>query len=451
MAVSNVIHLSDVRSGFRIDSEFYRREYIQKDLLLSMLQTLPLGRIAKVTDGEHGSVSFVSRGIKYLTAEHIKQGFVDHDGARFVSNEVDQRNARASVVEGDVLISIKGTLGEVGLAERNLLPANMNRDVAIIKLHPNSIIGAYLTPFLRSKYGAFQLSREGSGAVQQMITLERLKCVRIPLLDEDLQEEVAALHDEGLSKRQQSVVLYTQAQQLLESELGLDKLGFQRPVGYTALFSELEHSRRSDAQHYQPQFGQLFDHLTAFPLRRIRDIRTYNRRGLQPVYVESGTVDVVNSQHLGPKHVDYDTLQKTSETAFATSAEGHIRANDLLIYTTGAYIGRTNAYLRDTPALASNHVNIVRLIPGIDAAYMAVVLQSLIGKSQTQKHARGSAQAELYPGDIDRFVVPLLDPTKQAPIGDLARESLARKQESKRLLEQAKSRVEQLIEEAVRS
>ena len=57
----------------------------------------------------------------------------------------------------------------------------------------------------------------------------------------------------------------------------------------------------------------------------------------------------------------------TSTAAFAAAPEAHIQQNDLLIYTTGAYIGRTNVYLRDAPAMASNHVNMLRLRPGIDA------------------------------------------------------------------------------------
>ena len=160
-------------------------------------------------------------------------------------------------------------------------------------------------------------------------------------------------------------------------------------------------------------------------------------------------MDVVNSQHLGPKHIDYEGLQKTNAASFTAAAKGHIQRNDLLIYTTGAYIGRTNVYLSDSPALASNHVNILRLRSGIDAAYMALIFQSIVGQFQTQKHSRGSAQAELYPTDIDRFVVPLLDGDKQQAIGDLLRNSLVKQQESRRLLEQAKDRVEQLIEEAV--
>ena len=87
-------------------------------------------------------------------------------------------------------------------------------------------------------------------------------------------------------------------------------------------------------------------------------------------------------------------------------------------------------------------------MPGIDAAYMALVLQSVIGQLQTQRHCRGSTQAELYPADIDRFVVPLLADIKQREIGDLVRESLARLQESRKFLEEAVNCVERLIWEA---
>ena len=101
--------------------------------------------------------------------------------------------------------------------------------------------------------------------------------------------------------------------------------------------------------------------------------------------------------------------------------------------------------------MASNHVNILRLKPGIDAAYMALVFQSVVGQFQTLKYARGSAQAELYPSDIDRFLVPILGSQTQQEIGNLVRQSVAKQQESKWLLEEAKARVEQLVQEAAQS
>src|SRR5690606_25501192 len=118
----------------------------------------------------------------------------------------------------------------------------------------------------------------------------------------------------------------------LEAALELDRLTFQKPVGYAANFSDLETSLRSDAQHYQPRFKKLIEHISGFRSAQVRDIRSLNRRGLQPIYSRDGHVAVVNSQHLGPKHIDYDGLEKTSAKEFAAAPEAHIHRDDLLIY-----------------------------------------------------------------------------------------------------------------------
>ena len=284
---------------------------------------------------------------------------------------------------------------------------------------------------------------------QANVSGSEVRKILIPVLDLSVQQEIADLVNAAFMRQREWLACYAHAENILDTVLQLGKLNLQKPVGYIAQFSDLETAHRSDAQHYQPRFKQLLDHIRKFPLSRVRDIRNYNRRGFQPIYMPIGEVDVVNSQHLGPRHINYEGLEKTSTAAFKASSEAHIQQNDLLIYTTGAYIGRTNVYLSEAPAMASNHVNILRLRSGIDAAYMSLVFQSIVGQYQTQKHARGSAQAELYPSDIDRFVVPLLDLDKQIVIGNLVRESLVKQQESRKLLGQAKARVEQLIEEAV--
>ena len=324
----------------------------------------------------------------------------------------------------------------------------------LIRLVPDKsiILPEYLAAYLNTQFGIDQIKRRAMRSINQAnVSGSEVRKILIPLLAPETQEPIAELVNASYQVGKESESAYTQAQQLLESELGLDKLRFDKPVGYTARFSELELSHRTDAQHYQPRFTRLLEHLAKFPTKRIREIRRYNRRGIQPVYVDGGTHAVVNSQHLGPKHINYDGLQKTTEQIFNASPEAHIQPDELLIYTTGAYIGRTNVYLDEAPAFASNHVNILRLSPDIDHAYMAMVFQSIIGQFQTQKHARGSAQAEPYPADIDKFMVPLLPPDKQQEIGNLVRESLTKQRESAQLLDQAKSRVEQLIEEAVRA
>jgi len=450
MAVWTSIQLSAIRSGFRIDSEFYKQEYIQKDHDLLKLKCSSLGHLAKVTDGEHGSVKFVSSGIKYLTAENIKQGYVDFENVRFVGLEVDQRNARASVNVGDVLISIKGTLGEVGVAETQLLPANMNRDVAIIKPFLFAPSGHYISAFLRSSYGAYQLAREGSGGVQQMITLERLRGIKVPLISNFGVNLVTCEYKQAQIKRQESIDLYTQAQKLLESEMGLDQLSFDKPVGYTAHFSEMELSRRFDSEHYYPAFDKLKENLPEHvQLVPLSSVLTFCQRGKQPIYLSSG-LPVLNSKHILENKI---TLEGNRLAKPNPAPSLQIQYGDVLINGTGrGTIGRAAPYLvSEHQAVPDNHVTILRSST-LDPAYLSFYLNSLAGKLQVEKYQRGSSgQLELYPFDIRKFQVWEAPQYIQQEIRRLYDQASESARQSRKLLDQARARVEQLIEEAVQA
>jgi restriction endonuclease S subunit len=460
MAVTHIITTSCFEFGNRIDAELYQPSLKSSYLKIcaSGFEIKLLRRLCTIRSGTtppNRDDGLKSGPILFKTTD-VRNRIIPPNGCYYrISNDIHQKMFKTKLQQHDVLLNIVGaTLDVIGrTAFINNLPeeANITQAMVFLRCNTPEILPGYLFAYLNTIFAQDQVKRFARPTGQYNLNLHEVGQIRIVLLPKSNQVEINDLIISAARLQEISEESYLKAQKLLETELGLDKLTFQKPVGFTARFSELEQSRRSDAQHYQPRFAQLLGHLADFASKQIRDIRICNRRGLQPHYVEGGRIDVVNSQHLGLQHIDYDGLQKTSDKDFAVAIEGHIQNNDLLIYTTGAYIGRTNVYLSSAPALASNHVNILRLNSGIDAAYMALVFQSIVGQFQTQKHARGSAQAELYPADIDRFIVPLIDPSKQAAIGDLARNSLEKQQETKRLLYQAKTRVEQLIEEAVRS
>ena len=102
--------------------------------------------------------------------------------------------------------------------------------------------------------------------------------------------------------------------------------------------------------------------------------------------------------------------------------------------------------LDDVEALAGLHVLIVRPDPKkLDPLYATVVLNSTIGLMQTDKWATGSAQRDLYPKHVERFLIPVLERPKQARIAAKVREAHEARAEAVRLLENAKEAVEALI------
>jgi len=459
MAEWTTISSTHLTEEWRFDSEYWRPIYLDNLKMIRAagrggLSTCQLKKVVTKVTGSAFYPSFVGyysqKGIPFLRVADLGSLFLKRESMIRIDPAIISNHHQISTIRpGDIVIAKGGSIGGACILTDDFGESAVCRDVVAVLTSPDGVDPFYLAVFLNTKFGNLQLERNKSQQVQAHLTFPAVERIELAFPDTSTQQEVRNIALAGYAAQQDSHHYYTKALQLLESELGLDKLSFKKPMGYTARLSELEESRRSDPQHYQPKFNQLISHLSKLSTRRVRDIRTYNRRGIQPAYMDGGQFDVVNSQHLGPKHINYEELQKISAGAFAASPEAHIRPNDILIYTTGAYVGRTNVYLKDTPAFASNHVNILRLAPGIDTAYMSLVFQSVVGQFQTLKHSRGSAQAELYPADIDRFIVPVIVPAQQKRIGNLVRESLKKQQDSKQLLEKAKTRVEQLIEEAV--
>jgi hypothetical protein len=287
------------------------------------------------------------------------------------------------------------------------------------------------------------------GGSQPEIAPKFLLDIPVPIFDAGIMNNLSARVLQAIELRKTSVILYKQATHLLEKELGLDKVNLKNRLYYSTKISNIITGKRTDSQNLQPKFENLISHLkNHFTCNLLGLMASVNRRGTQPIYDANGTKNIINSQHITSTHLKYENFEKTTSSEFGLHPEAHVQYGDILVYTTGAYVGQTNAYLQYEPALASNHVNILRLKKDVDPAYVALVLNTLIGKTQTEKHIRGSAQAELYPNDLAKFIIPLLDKSIMTEIGDFVRDSLQVLIESKKLLEQAKSEVETLIEQA---
>ena len=75
-----------------------------------------------------------------------------------------------------------------------------------------------------------------------------------------------------------------------------------------------------------------------------------------------------------------------------------------------------------------------------------VFMNSFIGRFLTRRNQKGLAQQYIYPYDIRKQIVPILPKSTQQKIADLVHQSHAARQKAKQLLEEAKQKVEDLIE-----
>ncbi len=202
----------------------------------------------------------------------------------------------------------------------------------------------------------------------------------------------------------------------------------------------------ADPEHFYPAFQNLVAKLPrSINLVSLGPQLNFCQRGKQPHYSGKG-LPVINSKHVQNNKI---VLEDNRSAILNNGNDPQIRHGDVLMNGTGrGTLGRAAPYLNENPAIPDNHVTILRS-PTPDPAYLSFYLNSQAGQLQVEMHQRGtSGQLELYPFDIRKFLVWVAPDSFQAEIRKLYDQAAESERQSRELLEQAKARVEQLIEEA---
>jgi hypothetical protein len=277
--------------------------------------------------------------------------------------------------------------------------------------------------------------------------MSRIRSIAVPILEKTIQLEIEKVILTSKQKQSQSKQLYKEAEEILLKELGLLNYEVKHSLCFTTTKKEIDIAKRYDSEYYQPKYEKMMHTIksNAKYIKMIEELKTFNSRGLQPIYNQEGLLHIINSKHILDTTLDYDNFEKTDLSNWESQKKARVFEGDILIYTTGANIGRTQVYSSNHKAIASNHVNILR-INDENPFYVGFVMNSLIGKLQTEKLCAGSAQVELYPKDINKFVIPFISDDFTNIIINKLNESHLLRKESKDLLEKAKKMVEEEIE-----
>lgn len=114
--------------------------------------------ITKGTTPKTLGYSYANSGIPFLRAENLRNGSLEAgQETLFIDQETHQHLARSSIQPNDVLISIAGTIGRVGLVPATAEPMNCNQAVAIVRL-ANGLQPRFLMYWLMSDEAKYQMS-----------------------------------------------------------------------------------------------------------------------------------------------------------------------------------------------------------------------------------------------------------------------------------------------------
>ena len=182
-----------------------------------------------ILDGDRGanypkqSDFFSNEFCLFLNAGNVtKEGF-RFEECTFITKEKDEQLRKGKLVRGDVVLTTRGTVGNVGFYsdEIEFSEIRINSGMVIIRAKSDALLPRYLYFFLRSKLFRDQVASLVSGSAQPQLPIRDLNFVEIPLppyLDQvKICEFLGIIDDRIASLRQTNLSLEAIAQAIFKS------------------------------------------------------------------------------------------------------------------------------------------------------------------------------------------------------------------------------------------
>jgi type I restriction enzyme S subunit len=155
--------------------------------------------VTKGTTPTSVGFKFTESGVNFVKVETItpngqflssKFGYIDED--------CHQSLKRSQLVSGDILFSIAGALGRTARVTPEILPANTNQALAIIRLKPShKVMPEFILRALSSGMLIEQIEKQRGGVAQQNLSLAQVKNFQIPIPPLPEQKRIVAILDEA--------------------------------------------------------------------------------------------------------------------------------------------------------------------------------------------------------------------------------------------------------------
>ncbi len=452
MIISSIIKKSQFECAHRMDAEYYQPEYLELEEELYATDSYKLwknidGRFITGPFGSEFNVENYTSDSKYryIRGKDVKKFFLLGDDNVYIPEKDFERLKKYSLRKGDILVSVVGTLGNTAIVDHSALPAIFSCKSTAFRTE--AINPYYFIAYLNSCYGQSLLERSARGAVQTGLNIDDLKSLPVFIPSREKQETIASTILKASRIYYDSKYFYSQAEQLLLEELGIEDLDWGDELFYTAPAKEMKKNQRFDAEYWQPKYEKLLIFLkNKFEIKRLRDLVSI-KKGIEPGserYQEEGKpfIRVSNLSKFGIN----DNNQKYLTGDFYQELKKNYqpRMREILL-SKDATPGIAYVVKEPIEGIIAGGILRLRIKVDLEPEYLALIINSQIGQYQMERDTGGSVIVHWRPEQIRNACMPIIEKSAQQKITSLVKRSHSARKKGKELLEEAKEKVEKMI------
>ena len=437
------IQLANLENSFTLGAEYYGKIYISTANTIKKLNHKTLHSISKViTDGDHGSPDYQDSGILYLLSESVQEGYIDTSKCRFITQKKNAELKRSELHPRNIVVTKTGVyFGKSAVIPSNICKANMIAHVGKIELK-DGYNPYYVSTFLNSKYGYYQMRRRGIKATRPEIKLVEFPEIMIPIFSNVFDRSIESTIENAIK------ILSVSDDTMRDCETNiLNAVGFKADAspcsGYSIrlLGESFCKSGRLDAEYYQPKYELIEQKLntseTVLTLCNLHD-KTFVPKDKE-VYSYIELADVGQSGEISDVEMQYgrDLPSRArrmvkSGQVIVSSVEGSLQSCALITDEYDGALCSTGFYVLDSDK--------------INGETLLVLFKSELIQALMKQRCSGTILTAISKDEILSMPLPMIDGSVQKEIASKVQESFALRKQSKQLLEYAKQAVEMAIE-----
>lgn len=434
----------------RLDAEFYSKFNLGQQKLFHEIHAQSLSNYATISDGNHMSISdnFVDEGVPYYRGGDIYNTFIESTPSplRIPKHIYDMPTMqRSHLQKGDVLMSIVGAIiGNVSLVTTNN-PATCSCKLAIIRPNQDELFPEYLAMYLMSKLGQQQIEKFRRGSGQTGLILEDFDQLLIPKINRNLQQkisDVVNLSYDSYLKSQQS---YHLAENCLLGCLGFKEFATNPDASNIKSFKEsFLSSGRFDAEYYLPKFEDYSNLIWQYEggadtienICEVKDSNYIPAANKEYRYIELANVG---------KYGEITGCSTMSGAELPSRARRIVHTGDIVISSLEGSIDCCALIPKEYDGALCSTGFFVMKSDRLNPETLLTLFKSLPIQQLMIRGCSGAIMSAISRTELDEIPLPFIHQEVQEEIAKHIQKSFALRQKAKKLLDEAKLAVENII------
>lgn len=389
--------------------------------------------------------------VPYIRSSNVGETFLNTNNLIKISDKAHKKLPLSKTNYLDIMMARKGKIGGATIIMKDNIDFNCNENVIKITIKDKVTWNPYyLTTFFNSVYGKKQLERQSTGNVQPWVSIYQIKKLNCVKGSKGFQEKIEKTILVSYDKWQNSEKLYTQAQNLLDSELGLENFNPSSEKVYIKTLKEsFLKTGRLDSEYYQPKYEIFDEKISNIGVEKLENICSLINYGTVPTspYVKNNkSIPYIKGMNLKNCFIvgELDEIESTEEL----QDKFFTKENDIIISQMGT-VGDVGVVTKEQEnyLFASFTIRVRLNDERFNPYFVGAYIQNVAKDFYLYRNiAQASVRQNTDLPTIKNMPIPLVKKEAQEEIANYIKQSMEYSKKAKELLEISTKSVEIAID-----